>query len=236
MEQLTSHTRAGRHGCQPYFTYSRALLSCVISFIVLPTLPSPSSTVFLKFPNILGIFVLSIGRDRAYILDEGALVNRISSSSEKEGLFYGLRSRVWSESDLRSNLSSFKESPEKVEASDFFLGFLCNCFSCFTTAKITFTSIIYPAVHMWFNMSHAHHLVLELGGDYMRPVRTQTGTTSDRSPYKSLFLFTWDRFKKSPQTGLTHSGSWTDTNESDRFGSFSHVIANWFQTGLRFSF
>ena len=27
-------------------------LSCVISFIVLPTLPSPSSTVFLKFPLI----------------------------------------------------------------------------------------------------------------------------------------------------------------------------------------
>ena len=32
-------------------------LSCVISFIVLPTLPSPSSTVFLKFPNILGIYL-----------------------------------------------------------------------------------------------------------------------------------------------------------------------------------
>ena len=30
-----------------------------------------------------------------------------------------------------------------VEASDFFLGFLCNCLSCFTTAKITFTSILY---------------------------------------------------------------------------------------------
>ena len=25
----------------------------------------------------------------------------------------------------------------------FFLGFLCNCLSCFTTAKITFTSIVY---------------------------------------------------------------------------------------------
>ena len=43
MEQLTSHTRAGRHECQLYFTYSRALF--VINFIVLPTLPSPSSTV-----------------------------------------------------------------------------------------------------------------------------------------------------------------------------------------------
>ena len=27
-----------------------------------------------------------------------------------------------------------------VEASEFVLGFLCNCFSCFTTMKITFTS------------------------------------------------------------------------------------------------
>ena len=46
----------------------------------------------------------------------------------------------------------------------------------------------------------------------------ETGTiTSDRSLYKSLFLFTWDRFEISPQTGLIHSMSWTDTNESDRF-------------------
>ena len=31
-----------------------------------------------------------------------------------------------------------------VEASECFLSFLCNFFSCFTTAKITFTSIFYP--------------------------------------------------------------------------------------------
>ena len=31
-----------------------------------------------------------------------------------------------------------------VEASDVFLGFLCNCLSYFITAKITFTSILYP--------------------------------------------------------------------------------------------
>ena len=30
-----------------------------------------------------------------------------------------------------------------VGASEFFLGFICNCLSCFTTAKISFTSIIY---------------------------------------------------------------------------------------------
>ena len=32
-----------------------------------------------------------------------------------------------------------------VGASEFFLGFLCNYLSYFTTAKITFTSILYPA-------------------------------------------------------------------------------------------
>ena len=31
----------------------------------------------------------------------------------------------------------------RSEASDFFLGFVCNCLSYFTTAKITFTSILY---------------------------------------------------------------------------------------------
>ena len=31
-----------------------------------------------------------------------------------------------------------------IEASDFFLGFVCNCLSYFKTAKITFTSILYP--------------------------------------------------------------------------------------------
>ena len=39
-----------------------------------------------------------------------------------------------SESDLRSC---------EVEASDFFLGFVCNCPSYFTTAKITFTSLLF---------------------------------------------------------------------------------------------
>ena len=31
------------------------------------------------------------------------------------------------------------------------------------------------------------------GPDYMRPVRTLTGSTSDRFPYKCLFLFTFGR-------------------------------------------
>ena len=43
-----------------------------------------------------------------------------------------------------------------VEASDFFLGFFCNCFSCFTTAKITFTSILY---HI-YDLYHMHTISL----------------------------------------------------------------------------
>ena len=31
-----------------------------------------------------------------------------------------------------------------VGASEFFLGFICNCLSYFTTVKISFTSILYP--------------------------------------------------------------------------------------------
>ena len=48
MEQLKSHLRAGRHKRQLYFTYSRALFTCVISVIVLPMLTSPSLAVLLK--------------------------------------------------------------------------------------------------------------------------------------------------------------------------------------------
>ena len=57
MEQLKSHLRAGRHTCQLYFTYVSFIshihvrrLSCVMSLIVLPMLPSPSSAVLLKVP------------------------------------------------------------------------------------------------------------------------------------------------------------------------------------------
>ena len=36
-----------------------------------------------------------------------------------------------------------------VGASEFFLRFLCNCLTCFITARITFTGILYPqCVHM----------------------------------------------------------------------------------------
>ena len=45
MWKLTSHTRAGRHECQLYFTYSHIHF---LSLIVLPTLPLSSSTVFLS--------------------------------------------------------------------------------------------------------------------------------------------------------------------------------------------
>ena len=35
----------------------------------------------------------------------------------------------------------------------------------------------------------------DLGGNYMRPGRTQTGMSSCRSPYISFHVFTWDRPK-----------------------------------------
>lgn len=72
-----------------------------------------------------------------------------------------------------------------------------------------------------------------LGPDYMRPVWTQTGTTSDGSPYKCFLLSTWSRSEKSSHAGFTHSGCWTDTNDSDRseVGPRNHVNTNWFETG-----
>ena len=39
------------------------------------------------------------------------------------------------------DLHSCEEKKNPVEASECFLGFLCNCLSSFTTAKISFTSI-----------------------------------------------------------------------------------------------
>ena len=45
-----------------------------------------------------------------------------------------------------------------VGASEFFLGFICNCFSYFTTAKISFTAILYPQfTHMIFITYTSHH-------------------------------------------------------------------------------
>ena len=76
---------------------------------------------------------------------------------------------------------------------------------------------------------------IDLGPDYMRPVRTQTGTTSDRSPHKCLFLFTLGRSEKPSHAGFTHSGCWTDTNDSDRseVGPRNHVNTNWFETSQK---
>ena len=40
-----------------------------------------------------------------------------------------------------------------VGASEFFLGFISNCLSYFTTAKLSFTSILYPQfTHMIFTI------------------------------------------------------------------------------------
>ena len=47
-----------------------------------------------------------------------------------------------------------------TEASELFLGFHCNCFSCFITVRITFTSILYLqlSAHMIYmcNVYHTH--------------------------------------------------------------------------------
>ena len=40
-----------------------------------------------------------------------------------------------------------------VEASEFFLGFICNCLSYFTTAKVTFTSIKYRCLNRFLTCS-----------------------------------------------------------------------------------
>ena len=48
-----------------------------------------------------------------------------------------------------------------VGASDFFLGFLCNCLSYFTTAKISFSVILYPQfTHMIFVIYTLHKEIM----------------------------------------------------------------------------
>ena len=46
-----------------------------------------------------------------------------------------------------------------VGASELFLGFICNCLSCFITARMTFTCILYPQfTHMIF-ITYTHHVI-----------------------------------------------------------------------------
>ena len=52
MEQLKSHLRADGTNVSFISHIHVRFLSCVISFIVLPTFPSPSSAVLLKVPNM----------------------------------------------------------------------------------------------------------------------------------------------------------------------------------------
>ena len=51
-----------------------------------------------------------------------------------------------------------------VEASGFFLGFLCNCFSCFTTTRITFTSIPYPHFYNIYISLSSYNGIVEVMG------------------------------------------------------------------------
>ena len=70
----------------------------------------------------------------------------------------------------KSEASTGRESPEEICRGfngiplkpDFFLGFLCNCLSCFTTAKITFTSILYPQ----FIYDLYHTCIITLNGQW----------------------------------------------------------------------
>ena len=49
---------------------------------------------------------------------------------------------------------------DPVEASEFILGFLCNCFSCFITTKISFTSILYPQYIYMINLIYTRQCYL----------------------------------------------------------------------------
>ena len=70
MEQLKSHLRAGRHKCQLYFTYSRALfVLCNQS-----SLTSPSSAVLLEVPNYYLAVVLWLGEGHYNFLICGCIV------------------------------------------------------------------------------------------------------------------------------------------------------------------
>ena len=56
IEQLKSHLRAGRTNVSFISHIHVRFLSCVISLIVLPTLPSPSSAVLLENQRSIGSF------------------------------------------------------------------------------------------------------------------------------------------------------------------------------------
>ena len=60
----------------------------------------------------------------------------------------------------------------------------------------------------------------------MRPGWTQTGTSSDRSPYKSFYLITWDQYKNSTQ-------AWTTSRPGQLWTGTTCSCKN-FQTGLSF--
>ena len=58
--------------------------------------------------------------------------------------------RRWEEEDERKRTGGRGQvmGLNPIEASEFILGFLCNCFSCFITVRITFTSntVVYMLV------------------------------------------------------------------------------------------
>ena len=59
----------------------------------------------------------------------------------------------------RTGIAEIMCSKPPVEGSEFFLGFLCNCLSCFIIARITFTSILYP--QFTHDLDHIHIMKLD---------------------------------------------------------------------------
>ena len=77
-----------------------------------------------------------------------------------------------------------------VGASEFFLGFICNCLSYFTTAKISFTSILYlQFTHMIFIIYTSCHSVLNKILQYLQYNCNICINKHGKSPSTELILF-----------------------------------------------
>ena len=88
-------------------------------------------------------------------------------------------------SDIRSERDIAQKKNYPIGASEFFLGFICNCLSYFTTAKISFTSMLYPQfTHIW-SLSYTLH-VSDIVANYFCGRKTQRQQEQKQVPP------TWD--------------------------------------------
>ena len=60
-----------------------------------------------------------------------------------------------------------------IGASEFFLGFICNCLSYFTTAKISFTFILYP--QFTHDLYHMHFTSISIMMDLKAQIELNVG-------------------------------------------------------------